>query len=370
MVATLIIGLLAVLLAYLDGKEILRDGLKYAFLLLTVFLAIRYDWGNDYPSYLQSFKDYNRYDVGLFDFDIFTELRPGEEGWVFLCKLFKPIGFFGMIIVLSVFENCVIYKLIKKYVSKNWYWLAVLIFVFNPALMITGSSMMRQYLAVCLYIIAIKFILERRLLLFVLTIVLSSKIHSSSLLLLITLPLFYLTNKNQNKSIRTFIYLTIGYVLWLNIGPVIFERLFADIISFEIFSKYSYYVGNMTISKADGMQLGVLLFHILFIILLYYQYVLNRTLHIFFYLFSISFLLMPLVSIVPMVARFSYYFSLFGVICYPSFLCLIKDEKIKLFILLAIFIILIKSYWTFFHSEIWFEHFYTYKTIFSALSWM
>ena len=54
-----------------------------------------------------------------------------EIGWTFLCWIFQPIGFFGMIIVLTIFEYIVIYRLIKKYIPKDWYWFSVLIFTLN-----------------------------------------------------------------------------------------------------------------------------------------------------------------------------------------------------------------------------------------------
>lgn len=370
MIATLIIGLFAVLLAYLNGRGILKNGLEMAFLVLTVFLAIRYDWGNDYMPYLQMFNNINRYDIGLFDFSTFTDLKAGEEGWVFLCRFFKPIGFFGMIVVLTIFENFVVFRFIKKYVPSNWFWLAVLIFVFNPALMVIGSSMMRQYLVICIYIIVVDLLLQKFFFYSILLILISVKIHTSALVLLVTIPLFYIKFKNQRFSVRTFLILVVVYLLWQNLALSLFENSLNRLFSISIFAKYSHYVENANTFQSGGLGLGVLLFQFLFLNLLYFQFKLKKNIRPLLYLFMISILLEPISAGIPLVGRIGCYFSMFGIVCFPLLITLIENKLYKKIILFSLLVFFSRSFYVFFYSEIWHEHFFVYKTIFSAPSWM
>ncbi|HHX67992.1 MAG TPA: hypothetical protein GX708_08095, partial [Gallicola sp.] len=113
--ATIIISLIAILFAWIARFQKTKyGGLEAAFILLTIFMSIRYNFGNDYPGYLNRFLS-----IGAFS-NIDLTLESTEIGWAVLNLLFQPIGFFGMVIVLTVFEYAVIYRLIKKYVPKEW----------------------------------------------------------------------------------------------------------------------------------------------------------------------------------------------------------------------------------------------------------
>lgn len=57
MVAYFTIAFLAVFLALIPTNK--KFGLNCAFLVITIFLAIRYMWGNDYPAYLKMYQDFN-----------------------------------------------------------------------------------------------------------------------------------------------------------------------------------------------------------------------------------------------------------------------------------------------------------------------
>lgn len=58
-----------------------------AFVLLTIFMSIRFNFGNDYVPYLNLFLEIGKYN------DI--EFLITEIGWNFLCLNFQPLGFLG-----------------------------------------------------------------------------------------------------------------------------------------------------------------------------------------------------------------------------------------------------------------------------------
>lgn len=158
MIETIVIGLICVCLAYLGRYRRLSWGFGAAMTILFVFLAIRYEWGNDYRQYIDKFIVYNSID----EFNYSDPNERWEVGWIFLYRIFKPFGFFSLVIVLTAFEISVYYWFIKKYIPKEWYWFAVFIYVFNPNFMLTQSSMMRQTLAMCIVLLSIPYIYKKK----------------------------------------------------------------------------------------------------------------------------------------------------------------------------------------------------------------
>ena len=101
MIETIVIGLICVFLAYLGRYRRLSWGFGAAMTILFVFLAIRYEWGNDYRQYIDKFTVYNSID----EFNYSDPNERWEVGWIFLYRIFKPFGFFSLVIVLTAFEN-------------------------------------------------------------------------------------------------------------------------------------------------------------------------------------------------------------------------------------------------------------------------
>ena len=178
-------NILIVFFAFLESKKIFKNGLFISFLLIFLFLSFRYNYGNDYWSYYKGFQEINRY----VEFDIFDKQIHFEPGWVVLCKIFKPVGFFGMVGFLSFLYCYILYDLIKKYVPIKLYWLAVFILLFSSNFFLTHLSAMRQTLAILTFIFSIKFIFNKNIILYIAFILLASTFHSSALILL---PVYFL----------------------------------------------------------------------------------------------------------------------------------------------------------------------------------
>jgi hypothetical protein len=87
------------------------NGLAYSIITIFIFLAIRYDFGNEYMSYFMNFYEINEYD----NFSI----KVDEIGWIYLNYIFKPFGFISMQIFLAGF-SC--------YISVSYF------FKFDPSL--------------------------------------------------------------------------------------------------------------------------------------------------------------------------------------------------------------------------------------------
>ena len=129
MFITLLLGVICLvlnLIAYFNKSDL---GLKLSFVLIFIFLALRYNFGNDYETYIGLFDRIKKDGDLAFDNAMYLFYEPG---WMILNWLSRPIGFFGMTILLALVYSITIYKLIKKYISLKYYWLAVFFVVFNP----------------------------------------------------------------------------------------------------------------------------------------------------------------------------------------------------------------------------------------------
>lgn len=361
MFATITISLIAILFAWSARFQKSKfGGLELAFMLLAVFMSIRYNFGNDYAAYLNEFLEIGRVS------NINIILEQSEFGWILLNKIFQPIGFFGMVIVLTVFEYIIIYRLIKKYVPRDWYWLSVFIFTFNTAYMLVFASMMRQFFAMCIFILAVEFILQKRLFISILLVLLASLFHVSALILL---PFCFFGYVNitltNSKAIMWF-----GvYLIFHFFAVKLLSSYFFKIIEFEQFQSYEGYVGR----EKDGVDtgFGVIFSMLMYVFLLFHQRYQSRNIKLIFLLFAVSFFFNVFEDIAPLTVRLGYYFSVFSIICYPLLFNVIRKDFLKYLLLISYIIVVLKSFIDFFDpSGIWFQHFYTYQTIFSAFLWL
>lgn len=361
MLATIIISLLAILFAWLARFQKSKyGGLEVAFILLTVFMSIRYNFGNDYPGYLEDFLRVGNYSNLDFSFE------HSELGWLILLKVFQPIGFFGMIIVLTVFEYVVIYRLIKKHVPKDWYWLSVFIFTLNTGYMLVFGSMMRQFLAMCIFLVAVEFIIKKRLLISILLVILASLFHTSALVML---PFCFFGYLDISLSNRTALIWFSSYILLYFFAAELLGEYFFKFLELEQFQRYETYIGGNKTALSSG--LGAVFLFILYAVLLFHQRCQTKSMKIIFILFSFNVIFSMFADIAPLVGRLGYYLSVLSIVCYPLMFKAIKNKIWRYALLAGYIIITLKGFNDFFDpSGIWYDSFYTYQTIFSANFWM
>ncbi|MCK9217609.1 MAG: EpsG family protein [Firmicutes bacterium] len=358
--ATLIVSFIAILLAYLARYQNFRYGLETAFVLLTVFIGIRYNWGNDYHSYYQLYLTItNSPSESLSSF-------RSEVGWNFINRISTTIGFFGMVILLTVFEYVVIYYMIKKHVRKEWYWLSVFIFTLSVAFMLVTSSMMRQFLAVCVFMIAFELLLNRKWIVSILLILLSSLFHRSALILL---PFAGIAVLNINLSRKGAGVWFLMYLVMYFFAVDLLGNLFFKLIELEQFEKYQTYLFRDKGSIGSG--LGVLFAMIMYFFLLDNQKHQNVKMKRIFLMLAFAPLFEMFGDISPYTSRLAYYFSIFSIIVYPAMFGTIKNRMLRYGLLAGYILITLKSFFEFFNPiGIWHEFFYKYQTIFSASHWM
>ena len=354
-------SLLALYLTFLDSRNIISGGMKWSFLLLTFLGCIHYDYGNDYLAYLDIFNDVTRYPLNI------KNLLSGETfkepGWAVLCYLFKYIGgFFMMVAVLNVVQNYLVYCCIKKFVSKSWWTISLLIYLLNDTFYLMNFSMMRQSFVICVFFGIWNLIVQRRIIISLLILYLCSTIHTSALIL-IPFAFFGYVPTRYGKTLA--ISFTFLYLIFFLSGALL-NDVFSTFMQIEDFNNYAEYYDDH--GANDSYGIGFLINNIPFVLSIYYLFVNkgvddhNNRLAVMLCLFS--FIIIPFASIVPLLGRVGAYFSIYQLIAIPIIYSNISDKQIRFCALFVFVFITVYGYYNFFHSPVWVDKFTTFKTIF------
>ncbi len=353
MYITIFVNVLAVLFAYLAKYKEFQFGLKLSFLVIFVFLAIRFDFGNDYMSYYKDFIILNSYSA----IDFLDKTLYYEPGWLFLIKVFQPFGFFVLVMFLSLINCIIFYLFIKKFVPVQYFWLAVFIYVFTPGFMLVHASAMRQSIAINLFIFAIPYIYKKDFLRYILCIVLASLFHFSALILLPVYFLVFLNWKINNfwGSIIFIVFISL-FIFGDKISPILFN------VIGNFFQDYELYIGTKT---EIGSGIGVVFLSLLLIFVIYYSRFQNKQINILFNIAIIGFMFIPIGLLLAMVSRISMYFTPATIIVYPILIANIKKPIPRNTFTFFLIAFTIFNFITFFKSEIFGKAYESYQTIFS-----
>ena len=353
---------LALLFTFLEYKVQLRGGMKLGFLLITSLGVIHYDYGNDYMSYYELFKQI----VNLpFDLEkILDGIYYHEPGWVLLCYLFKPLGgFFMMVAVLNIFQNIIVYNFIKRNVNCKWRTLALFVYLCVTSYYLMSFSMMRQMFVVIVFLGMWKYIIQRKWWVPIIIIYLCSFIHTSALILL-PFSFWGFVPMNNTKYIGI-AYVVLLVLLWL--FQDILNNMFSFIVNLdEEFSEYTnrYIDNENTYSIGLGFILNIIPFILSIRFLLSWKEDSNVQDKSLVALGAISFLIAPFTQIIHLIGRVSVYFGIFSIALIPFVYGNIKNKVIRLGFLSLYVLITLYDYYLFFNKGIFAESYSSFRTIF------
>lgn len=358
MLVVIILGILSMWFAWLESSWQYKHGLKIAWGLIFLFLALRYNYASDYTTYLEIFREINKYP----DIDWRNESYPFEIefGWILLCWLCKPIGFFGMTAILALANCLVYYDFFKKYVPRKYYWFAISLYVFNPVLMLTLCSTMRQNVAILLFIFSINYIYNKNAIRYFLCIGLASLFHSSALILL---PVYLLGFLNWKISKVTGFIIFSLYVSLFILGSYFMPYINQFISSY--FTKYEIYQDEGIVNSG----LGIAYLSGLFILTLYYARFENKENSLIFKIAIIYFMSLPLFLYIQLSVRIGMYFMPATLIVYPIIFMSLKRKIYKIIFATSLLLVTSYMFFQFFESEVWKDCCGTYQTILSAPEW-
>lgn len=346
------INLIAVFFAFLESKKIYRHGLKISFLIIFLFSALRYEYGNDYIAY----RDFFEYVNGFAFFDYSEDLHH-EIGWSFFNRIFYPFGFFTLVAFLSLITCFFYYKFFKKYIPVNYYWFSVFFYVFNPESMLIQFSSMRQTLAIVFFITSLHYIYEKKLIHYLLSVIAASFFHTSVLVLSLLYFLRFYKSK-LNKTLAASIFFI--FICLILFGD--FFRPYLEDFLYVFFHRYS---ENQEVGVV-GSGLGFLYAALLLVLILLYERFQTGINLFFFKLAIVGYFVLPLGLLVMMIGRIGMYFQPILIVVYTLIAVNIKNQKLRGLFLTSFLLVTIFNFYRFFHSEVWSQFYSTYQTIFSA----
>ena len=352
MITVIIVGILAVLFEYLAQFKKTKNGLKVSFFLIFLFLAFRYDLGNDYKAYLEKFQF-----LDSFGLENYLNWEKTEKGWTYLSYIFLPFGFFAMVATLALFNCLIYYNFIRRYVPTNFYWLAVFIYIFNPYLMLIHASAMRQSLAISLVVLSFNYLYKKDFLRFILIILISSYFHTSALITLIFIPL---TIYPWKINLKVGIIFCSIFIILFGAGSLVMASTNDFFQLFLI--RYEHHLEN-DIELNQGIGLGVAFQFIILMVTLYYARFQNKEGDTLFKIYIISFLFIPLSLYIWLIARIGLYFTIFSIAVIPIIVAGIKNKLLRKIVPIVFIAFTLFNFFIFFQSEVWIEDFGVYKSI-------
>lgn len=354
MISVIILGILSVFFALLASRKNLQFGLKVSFLLIFAFLALRYNYGSDYMTYYKDFFTINSYP----SINYFDKSFHYEAGWLFLCRVFSPFGFFSMVIVLAAFNCIVYYWFIKKYVPIKYYWLAVFFYIFTPGFMLVHASAMRQSIAIAIFLISVPYIYKKKPIHYFVLIGIAYLFHTSALILI---PIYFIGIFNWKINTKMSIVLFLLFLLLFIYGDLLLAQV-NSLLSLY-FQQYETYLGT---GAEINSGLGVIFLSIMLIFILFYSRFQYKEADILFKLAILGFIFIPAGLQISMISRIGMYFTPVTIAIYPSVVKKIKEPMVKSFFFFFIIFFTLYTFVMFFTTGVFAEGFKSYQTIFSA----
>lgn len=233
----LCIAIILVFLFVKDDAKRKKYVLPLMFIVMTVFFAIRYEYGNDYWHY------YQRWDSG--------RTMEGDNRGTGEMLFYGFMGLFDKYykyVIAQTLAFCLcIFFMVRKYIKPSCYFIFFWLFMTVPSQSYVLMSAQRSAMAACVLWIAFDFfyIRKKRWLPFLLMVLVASQFHTSALVMLV-FPLFdILLNKIGPQFVFTL--LPIGLIVGIFFTESLVESLLTQ--SSILKDTYSGYVGTFRVGN-------------------------------------------------------------------------------------------------------------------------
>lgn len=190
-------------------RSFLRLEILLPLFLFAIIFGLRYDVGVDHLHYLEDYvgRNYAQYEPAFY--------------WISeICRSnnFHYTIYFGILAFLQVF--CFFYAFKKE----RYLFPYLLFFLFVLGDVLSWMNIIRQSLAICVWLISIRYIVEKKLLKYIFLCIGAALFHKSAVILFVFYPLLC-NGKDYFKSIKLQIVLLIGVFVLRNIFWNFFDKL-------------------------------------------------------------------------------------------------------------------------------------------------
>jgi hypothetical protein len=307
MIPYFVLLFLVVLLSFFGITSRLNIYLVLIFVILAFFSGYRYNVGVDYPNYVNIFNGAKGY-------------TAREPGFGYFIDLLHLIGgtYQLMFLVLSVIMQFLVYKIIKYY-SPN-VWVSVLIYLCVAPFYLATFNGTRQYIAVAIFLYSLRFIDNKKYIIYVLINGLGIFMFHGSLLFIA--PLFLLIrNKLSLKSKLLIMCVAIGFNYLL-----------------EILLSYTPYMFYFDIEKEVRVSLATKILVLLLLPVVLFQEKIKLAKHktVLFNLLFFCFLTLTLVFLqnkdilIQMFMRVNSYFFFVFIVFVPAIIHNLQNKNVRI----------------------------------------
>ena len=352
---------LAVLFAILGFKN--KYIQRTAFVILFLFAALRFMYGNDYYNYYMWFKYIQAGNPSPFKTELLYNL------------LNRWLPSFPVLVALSsAFLILIVYRLITKNLPTCYSWLGICIFVISPALFLMNLSALRQSIATCCFVIAVNFACRKKYLWYLVMVIVAALFHKSAILLM---PFCLLANDRPVKPWFCWAVMAGTLILLVTSGLLLSIVVWVA----EQFGDKNYiYMAEQDMQNSIRATLLTSVFY--FYVLLNLPKLKGKAL-VYAKIYMISPLLGVLAREISMLTRLQMYFDIFAIVALPSIFMEIRSRGPVIVnrrnVLITfwdcinryaipplIVIIYLLRYYSFFTNPEW-DAFFTYRTVFLLL---
>jgi len=279
--------------------------------------GLRYNVGTDYMNYYNFYENNSFIDPGFY---VVSSVSRHFDNYQLIFFIYN------LLTLLFVFLGL-------KNIDKQYRPIAYLCFLF---LFFTVSfNAMRQMLAVSIVFFSYKYAINKRMLLFIATILFATIFHTTAIFSIILYPLM-----NLNKRFIKVVALVVILVVVLNYQDIV--KILASLPLFDHFSLYESYIGNVTFSNMS--------FLVDLLVLAYLVFVRKKAIrqnpafreYLFIYIIGVILSLTGFSD--PYVKRIALYFTVASIILLPVASSSYEDRKNRLINQMAVVIFVISKF--------------------------
>lgn len=315
--------------------------LKFAYLILVIFLGLRGYVYTDFVNY-KPFFDLLEGFQNLPEVLLIKGWEPGFVVYSALCKLLVP-NYFAWNVISTIIDLFLLYKILERYSNNHILSLIVFFIIGATAL---EFNVLRNAKAIFLFLYALRYIEEKKKWKYFGVIFIACLFHISSIMYF---PLYFVLNKKWPKWILWSIYIGGALIMFLHIGII------SDIVSRISFSedgRLEHLAGHLENSQAYSSLFGNIerMITMFIVIILYNKLAESKNCNLLF--LNMYVLLYAAFTVCSesavMVQRFQYMFIASFWVLYPMLIEYAKENRNKtiyLFIvaLLSMKLVLIAS---------------------------
>ena len=272
---------------------------------LIYIASIRYNVGQDYFTYVNLFK---RIANG-------TNTYPVEPLYLWMNKIVAFLhGDYPWVFALSA----VIFSVFTFLCIKNdspYYCLSVFLLV-TTGYYFAFFNAMRQFIGCAILLWGIHYALERRKIPFIITFLIATGFHTSSILFF---PVYFLVNRKLNRRLI----ICIAVFVFALSRPI--STLLIRVLSF---TRYAYYIGGRFDTDSQGFVTLAINIAIFIFTTLYYDDQ-DERFKLYYNIQAISLCLSAFVGQVVLIHRVRWMYGLPGIILIPQAISKIEDKRVR-----------------------------------------